>query len=44
MDNNKYNLFVVILNYTVPFKKIDDFRSTHLAFLSIYYAKNFFIA
>ena len=33
-----------MLIYKVPLEKIDDFRSAHLAFLNIYYAKNFFIA
>jgi uncharacterized protein YciI len=44
MSNNIRNLFVVVLSYKVPLEKIDAFRSTHLDFLSNYYAKDCFIA
>lgn len=42
--DDKTNLFIVILSYKVALEKIDAFRSAHLAFLSNYYAKDFFIA
>lgn len=44
MRNDKTNLFIVILTYKVPLKKIDAFRSAHLDFLSNYYAKDYFVA
>jgi uncharacterized protein YciI len=44
MRNDKYNLFIVILNYKVTLEKIDSFREAHLEFLRNSYTKNFFIA
>ena len=40
----KQNLFIVVLTYKVSLDKIDAFKSVHIDFLEIYYAKNVFIA
>lgn len=37
------NLFVILLNYTVPLDIIDSYRADHLKFLDRYYKKGVFI-